>query len=186
MPKKHSLNLNIDLLKPQTKPQKLIFNLIKWALSAGRYLIIFVEIIVLAAFLMRFKLDTDIADNKDAINQQLPFIKALQGDESLIRQTQFQLTSLKDLRTKQYNYNQILDKIAAQTPSGVVIGNLELNLSGSNLAMKMTGTAQNNDQVSSLLFGLKTDGGFTDASLASVSLSQGLINFSITGSTGGH
>ncbi len=181
MPKAKKLFLNIDLLKPQSEPQKLLVQAVKWALSAGRFLIIFVEIIVLAAFLARFKLDTDIADNKDVINQQLPFLEALKGDESLIRQTQSQLATLKDLKASRINFVNIMDKVSAQTPSGVTISTLSIE-NGAKLGLKITGKAQNNDQLSTLLFGLRSDPFFSEVNLDSINLDQGIINFSLSAS----
>lgn len=181
MPKPKKLFLNIDLLKPQSEPQKLLVQAFKWTLSAGRFLIIFVEIIVLAAFLVRFKLDTDMADNKDAISQQLPFLEALKADEVLIRQTQSQLATLKDLKSKRLDFVSVMDKISAQTPSGITVTTLSIE-TGSKSGLKMTGKAQNNDQLSTLLYGLRSDSFFSDVNLDSINLDQGLISFSLSAS----
>ncbi len=179
MPKTAHLTLDINLLKPRGIKPQLLVQLIHWALSAGRYLIIFVEMIVLVAFLARFKLDAEIADTKDSINQQLPFVKALQGDEGLIRQTQSQLSNLGQLKSGRLSYVEVLNKIAAQIPIGVIISTMELSYPASTTTIKIVGTAQNNDQLSTLLFGLRQDI-FKNASLNSINLDQGLINFSIT------
>ncbi len=185
MPKpQHKLSLNIDLLKPKGDKQSLAIQSVRWALSAGRYLIVFVEVIVLIAFVTRFKLDSEIADNKDQINQQLPFVKALKNDEALIRQTQFQLQNIKKYRADEPNFVNLLDKVAAETPAGISISNLEFNTPNSNVSIKINGTAQNNDQISTLLYGLRQDV-FKNASLDSISLEQGLVNFSISAESTG-
>src|SRR2546425_990488 len=99
MPKKPaSIKINLDLLKPQSEPQRVALKAFKWLLSSGRLLVIFTEILVLAAFLFRFKLDADLQSTKEAIEQQIPYIQSQSGDENLIRQTQFQLSSIKNLR----------------------------------------------------------------------------------------
>jgi Tfp pilus assembly protein PilN len=181
MPKiKSNPLLDINLLKPQGESQKILVQLVRWMLSAGRYLIIFVEIIVLGAFLIRFTLDTEIADNKDSINQQLPFVKALKQDETLIRQTQFQLHSLQTLRAGQPDYVALLARISNQTPDGITITSLNIQNNSGKLILKINGTAQNNDQIATLIYGLRSDSAFSGVNLDAVNLDQGVVNFDIS------
>jgi hypothetical protein len=182
MPKKNSnLRINLDLLKPQSEPQRIAIKAFKWLLSSGRFLIIFVEIIVLAAFLVRFKFDADIASTKEAIDQQVPFIESLASDEKLIRQTQFQLSTMKEFRASSLDYVEILKKIAKQTPSGVTIKSLSLEKQVAELGFRMVGTSIDNNQLSSFVAGLKSDGSFTNLNLADIAFEGGLINFTLTG-----
>ena len=62
--------INLDLLRPQSSPEKLFSRLLRWLLSTGRYIFIFVEALVLIVFISRFKLDDDLASKKEAIEQQ--------------------------------------------------------------------------------------------------------------------
>ncbi len=180
MPKnKNQIRLSIDLLRPQSEPQKIPIRLLHWILSAGRYLIVMVEILVLAAFVSRFKLDNDIVETKDQIDSKAPFIQSLKPDEILIKKLKFQLTTIGDLKGKQKDFADSLNKIAAQTPSGVTLANLTFNHSSSSLVLKITGSAQNNDQLATFIFGLRSDPTFQEVNLASVSLEGGLINFAV-------
>ncbi|MBI4036464.1 PilN domain-containing protein [Candidatus Daviesbacteria bacterium] len=172
----------LNILHPQGEPQKLLLNIFRWLLSAGRYLIILVEAIVLAAFLLRFKLDADIATTKEAIEEQVPFVESLKSDENLIRQTQFQLVTIKDLRQKSPAYVEVIKKIAQQTPNGVTVNNLNIERQVGKVNLKITGTSLNNSELSSFVLGLRQDKTFADTNLTSVSLDQGLINFSIQAS----
>ena len=81
--------ISLNLLYSQGTPLKWPAKILTWALSAGRYIGIAVEILVLATFAARFKFDADLADLKEKINQQIPYIESLQKEESLIKQTQF-------------------------------------------------------------------------------------------------
>lgn len=180
MPKnENQIKLSIDLLRPQSEPQKIVVRLIRWVLSSGRYLIVFVEILVLAAFVSRFKLDSDISETQDEIDSKIPFIQSLKGDEALIRKFQSQLTSIKSLKPKRPDFIDITGRIAAQTPGGVTLSNLNLAAAAGQTNLKLIGVAQNNDQLASFVSGLKSDPVFSGVNLGSVSLDQGLINFSI-------
>ena len=96
MPEKEKqVKLDIDLLKPQSEPKKIAVRLFHWILAAGRYLIIFVEILVLAAFVSRFKLDNDISENQDEIDEKIPFVQSFKKNEDIIRKFQSQIKFIK-------------------------------------------------------------------------------------------
>lgn len=175
-------SINLDLLKPQTQSQNLVAKGLHWILSAGRFLIIFVEIIVLAAFLARFKLDADITEVKESIEAQIPYIESLKQDEILIRQTQFQISTIKDIKNNSFDFVQILNQIANQTPLGVTISNLNFEVTTGKVSIKMAGIAQSNNELATFIFGLKTNQNFSEVNLTNVSVEQGLINFSLTAS----
>lgn len=65
---------SFNLLKPTRKPLSGIEKIYNWALSFGRYLIIGTEIVVLTAFGARFKLDYDISDLTDMIENKARII----------------------------------------------------------------------------------------------------------------
>lgn len=187
MPKNKKLSLKIDILHPQSQPQKIPVRLLRWLLQAGRYLIVIVEIVVLAAFVSRFKLDNDIAQTKDEIDNKAPFIKSLKPDEILIKKLKFQLTTIKDLKSKQADFADILSKIASETPSGVSLSNLSFEDTAGSVNIKLTGVAQNNDQLATFVFGLRSENTFSGINIAAVALEQGLINFTLNfqGTKGG-
>lgn len=180
MPKaENQIKINIDILRPQSEPKKIAVKLIHWILSAGRYLIVFVEILVLAAFVSRFKLDNDISETQEEIDLKVPFIQSLKGNENLIRKFQFQLSSIKELKPNRPDFIHIINKTAAQTPEGITLSNMTFSNTSGKVSLKLTGTAQNNDQLVIFIYGLKSDSTFSGVSLGSVSLDQSIINFSI-------
>lgn len=178
--KKDSIFLNLNLLKPQGEPQKIIVKLIGWSLSIGRYIVIFVEILVLAAFLSRFKLDADIQTAKEQIDNQLPFLDSLKSDETLIRQTQLQLANIKSIKQESPDYGLVLKKISDQTPNGVTLENLTVEKTAGKLNISMNGTAQNNNELTTFVLGLKGDPSFVDVNVTNAGLEQNLIHFSLT------
>lgn len=175
-------SLHINILQPQGNPEKLYVRLTRWLLSTGRYIIIVVEIIVLGAFVSRFKIDSDLETTKESTEQQVPFIESLKQDEQLIRQTQLQLATIRDVRQNSPDYSLILQKISAQQPLGIKVISLNLEKNPGVISLKITGQAKTNNDLSSFVAGLKTDSAFSEINLAGAGVDQSIITFSITGS----
>lgn len=173
------LAINLDLLKPQSSPEKLLVKLVRWLLSTGRYIFVSVEAIVLVAFVIRFKLDADLASNKEAIEAQIPYIESLKPYEVLIRQTQLKLATITGFNTSVTDYPQILKKIADDTPLGAKIVNLNLEKTVGKVIIQINAQAQSNNDVVTLVTGLRDDQYFSDVNLSSLGLEQGLIKFTI-------
>ncbi|MEK7616599.1 MAG: PilN domain-containing protein [Patescibacteria group bacterium] len=170
--------VRLDLLKPQSNPEKLPVKFLRWLLSSGRFIFIFVEALVLLAFITRFKLDADLANKKEVIEQEIPFIESLKSYEILIRQTQLKLSTIASFRADSANYPQILKNIADQTPLGIKIISINLKKDVSKIIISINAQAQSNNDLSNFITGLK-ELGLGGVTLASVSLEQGLIRFTV-------
>lgn len=177
--------VNLNILYPQGIPQKLPARLLKWVLTFGRYIAVLVEILVLVTFAARFKLDADLADTNEKINQQIPFIESLSTQEQQIRQTQFKLETVKTVFATSPSWEQILNKISGQTPLGVKLKTLDFDHSSSisNLQFKLSGQSSSNNDLAIFLNGLSNEPSFKDISLVNVTFqTEGLV-FTITGAT---
>lgn len=180
MPKpKSGLTINLDLLKPQSNPEKFLVRLMKWLLSTGRFIFIFVESLVLIAFIARFKLDADLASKKEAIEEQIPYIDALKSSEVLIRQTQFKLSTIESIKTTSADFATILNKISSQTPTDVKITNINLVKNIDNISIHINAQTQSNNNLTNFTTGLKEEEGFSNVNLVSVSLEQNSLHFTI-------
>lgn len=176
------LGIHLNLLKPQSNPEKILVKLVRWLLSTGRYIFIFVEGVVLLAFITRFKFDADISSKKEAIEQQIPYIESLQSYEILIRQTQIKLSTIDTIKNSSPNFVDILKRIASQTPGSVKIISINLQKDVSRVTIQLSGQSQNNNDLSTFTSGLKQDQNFSDVNIVSIGLEKGLINFSISAS----
>lgn len=176
------ISLNLNLLHPQGEGQKLAVKLINWLLSAGRYIIIFVEILVLGAFLARFKLDGDLIELKENIEEQIPFIQSLKNDEALIRKLQFQIASLREIKNTTPDYTEILKSISEKLPKELSLQTINFERGVGKTSVKFSGTARNYQQLQIFIGELKSDPQFSDVNLASVELQEGTITFSVTAS----
>lgn len=184
MPKKIlKSGINLDLLKPQSNPEKLTVKVFRWLLSTGRYIFIFVEVIVFMAFIFRFKLDADLAEKKEAIEQQIPYIESLGPYEILIRQTQLKIATILASKSDFVNYPLVFKKIADQTPSGIKLVSLNMQKEVGKITFTMNAEAQNNNDVTSFVQGLKQDSSFSDINLTGIDLDLRTITFTVTGSS---
>lgn len=172
--------IKLDLLRPQSSPEKLLSRLFRWLLSTGRYIFIFLEALVLIVFISRFKLDEDLESNKEAIEQQVPYIESLKPVEILIRQTQRKLSTISSFYSSYANYPQILKKLAAQTPIGVKIVSLNLEKSINKVAINLNAQAENNNALAIFIQGLKDDPAFSEVNVTSIGFEKGSLNFSVS------
>jgi Tfp pilus assembly protein PilN len=175
--------ININILYPQGSFQKLPIRFLKWLVSYGRYMAVAVEIIVVATFVMRFKLDADLADLKTKISLQLPVIQSHAQDEADIRRFQFKLATISKTFAASPDWDTILNSISQELPSGVKLNNINMDDSApaTGLAIRMTGQADSSNDLGIFIAGLKQDKKIKQVVLASITLEQGQIQFSLTG-----
>lgn len=184
MPKaKPYLTLNLNLLKPQSNPEKLLARLIRWLLSSGRFIFVFVEAVVLIAFGARFKLDADLQSKKEAIEEQIPYIESLAPYEILIRETQLKLSTTDSIKRNSIDWPIVLKKIAGQSPANIKITSINMEKDVSSALIHITGQTPANSDLTSFIAGLKTDNTFSNVNLASIGLEKDVIKFTIDAKT---
>lgn len=176
---KQHLSVKLNLLKPQSNPEKLPVKFFFWLLSTGRYIFVLVEAIVLIAFFARFKLDADLATKKTAIEEQVAYIASLKPYEVLIRNTQLKLTTISDVKKNSQDWSVILKKIASQTPINTLIIGINIEKATGRSTIHINAQTQNNNDITSFILGLKEDSTFNSVGLSSVSLDQGVIKYAI-------
>ncbi|MBI2335063.1 PilN domain-containing protein [Candidatus Daviesbacteria bacterium] len=183
MPKsKSKITINLDLLKPQSNPEKLLVKFFRWLLSSGRFIFILVEAVVLIAFFTRFKLDADLAARKETIEEQIPFIESLKPDETLIRQTQLKLSTIYAFSQNSPNYDTLLKKLTEHTPVAVKINSLSLEKTVNKITVQINAQTPDNIDLVTFMSRLKDDQYFTDVSLTSAGLEENILKFTIDAS----
>lgn len=179
---KPKLAINLNLLKPQSNPEKLPIKLTRWLLSSGRYLFVLVNALVLVAFGARFKLDEDLDNKKTAIEEQIPYIESLKPYEILIRETQLKLSTIDTVKKSSLDWSLIFKKIADQTPTSVKLVGISIKKDVGAATINIAGQTQVSSDLTSFITGLKGDDTFSGVNLVSVELEQGVIKFTIDAS----
>ncbi len=183
MPKpKQGLTLNLNLLKPQSNPEKLPVKFVRWLLSSGRFIFVAVNAIVLIAFGARFKLDSDLSSKKDAIEEKIPYIESLKPYEILIRETQLKLATIDTVKKSSPDWPAVFQKIADQTPSNVKVINISIKKDVGGAGVNITGQTQVSSDITNFVTGLKGEDSFSKVNLAGVEQEQGVIKFTIEAS----
>jgi Tfp pilus assembly protein PilN len=180
--------LKTNLLVRSSDRLKLHVRLIKWLLSSGRYIVIIVEMIVIGAFVYRYKLDADLVSLQEEIAQQSAYVQSLKRDEDLIRLTQFQLSSIRAAKSADLNVAGFMGRIAFLTPKNVRLTTLSVSNGGGKLTEKsnfnLVGNTSSNSEVTIFLKSLQQDPMFEDVTLANISF-EGSTVFTITGALKG-
>lgn len=112
---------------PQEDWEKTSFGkFLKWLLTVGRYIVIFTELIVILAFLSRFKLDRDLTNLYEQIESKQALIQSYADFETDFRFLQKQLSTIQGLRKEQLQTKQLMEEIAALTPIDVYFSSLAI------------------------------------------------------------
>lgn len=175
-------SFSINLLIHRDQQTKLYERAFKWMLSSGRYIVIFVEILVIGAFVYRYKLDSDLSTLNDKIKEQVPYVKSLQPNESIIRQAQFQLTTIKQIRGGSPNWAAVLVEVSKLTPKNVRLVSVTLGQgrTGSKPTLTIIGITPSNLELSAFIQSLQKSSSFSDITLTNISF-EGQALFTLTG-----
>lgn len=171
--------VNINLLPGITDFEKTSWGkFLKWALSIGRYIIVFTELIVILAFLSRFKFDRDLTDLHEAIEQKKSIVSSASTFESNFRNLQSRLKAIEKLDKEQIAFENLLKDFSSFTPVDVTISNLSISRSSITLGASSLSEAG----LATIIYQLRNSPKFSDISLGNVSKGKNLaeIQFSIT------
>ena len=138
--------------------------LLYFAITVGRYVVVFTELIVILAFLSRFFLDRRISDLNDRIKQQVAVLDANRDFEETFRFVQGRLTSSSQILARQFSVTLFLDKVTPLVPQ-------DINLTAVGYEsgqMSLSGTAPTINDLRQLVFNLQTSNLFGDITLSNV------------------
>lgn len=180
--KQYKLRIDLNLLHPKEIPAKLPERFLKWLISYGRFIVILVEIVVVGAFVTRFKLDADLDGLKIKIKQDLPYIEGRATDEALITQTQNKLALIDKTYQGSDTVSETIIDISSQTPDSIIFTSLLVEEKDEqNMNFRINAATQSNLELGIFLNNLKSLENFRDINLASISFDNDQIVFSVTG-----
>jgi len=106
---------------------------LKWAISAGRKVIIVTELIVILAFLSRFKLDEDIRVMNDEITGKRNLLESTMQFETDFLNKKNEISSARDIEKRQSGAATTLEEVARVVPFEVRLKDLLLTKTGANM-----------------------------------------------------
>ena len=170
---KKPVNINLVLKKTEDSYSGQI---IAWALSYGRYIIIITQIIVLSVFFARFKLDRDHDDLQELVSQKQSLVASLSDLENEIRTTQKKLVYISDISNNQNLVTGLMVSLQDKIPSDTTLSNLTIKTN----KLLLKGTVANLRSFNYLLTIFQQDKKYEDVLLNNISREvDGRIEFQI-------
>lgn len=115
---------SINLIK--TDKKEAINQVVNWALTIGRALVIFVEIIALSALLYRFILDNQLRDIHTKIKQEQAILESQKKNEEVYKNLQDRLSVISSVSDKGGESVKIFKDIVSFAPLGMTFSNISL------------------------------------------------------------
>ena len=154
---------------PQEEWEKTSFGkFLKWLLNVGRWIVIITELIVILAFLSRFKLDRDLTDLNEVVKQKQAIVGASSDFEKEFRFLQKRLSTIEGLKKSQVEADKILELFSQLTPAGIQLSNF--NLSGEKISL--TASADSEITFAVFLKNLKQEPKLTSLTLNKVMVDE--------------
>lgn len=170
----------IQLLPEEKLREEPVSAFLEWALTVGRWVVIFTEAIVLFVFLARFKLDSDIQDLKQIILGKTHFVQSASDFEKEFKAVQAKLFQLDGLQKETSPLkSEIFAKLQELIPLEVSLKKLILTKG----TFVLSGFSDSYPGVMTFLNGLENEEKFSKITLTNLSRDEetGKISFGIQG-----
>lgn len=129
MKNKPPAQIKINLLPKDPFFESVVGRSLRWALSAGRYIVIFTELVVIVSFVTRFSLDRQLTDvNSDIVQKEL-IIQSYGELETNFRIAQAKIAKIKSL-DQESNITEVFPYISEITPEGIQLSKLLITPTG--------------------------------------------------------
>lgn len=138
--------------------------ILKWALTVGRHIVIFTELIVILAFLSRFKLDRDLTDLGEKIKQQQAIVSSWANFEKEFRFLNKRLQTIEEAKKNQPKIEEVLGELTSLVPIDVYFSEISVVDNDVNF----TATALSEQGFGTFLKNLKTSSRFQNLTLSQV------------------
>lgn len=146
---KKPIQIRINLLPKDPFLSSALGRLLQWALSAGRYIVIFTELVVIISFATRFVLDRKLTDINGAIFKKRAVILSYGDLEDRFRATQSKLEQLSKLQ-QDINITDVFENLTKVTPKDVKLSQLTIGTSGVTINGKTLSQASFNLLINNL------------------------------------
>lgn len=188
MPKaaQKSPDLNIDLL-PKSTPSGTTGEAVHWALTVGRYLVIFTEIVALGAFLVAIWFSKEKNDLKTSIKQKQAEITVLQSCdpkdknkfcEDRFRKIQTQINQVVSLESSQIENNKVLSELLTILPVGIKLESLAIEKN----QLTFSGTLPSETELQTLIKSINNSTKITGLDVTSLTRENNLLKFTASAS----
>lgn len=141
----------------------IIGKVLRWAVSVGRHIVIFTELVVIGSFFSRFVLDRQLTDLNSSIVQKQAIVESYGTLESDFRAIQRRTKDVAVVLETQGRW-QVLDTLTKVTPPDVSFN--QITLSGDRLTL--LGKARSNNSLSFLVRAIQAQPDFGPLSISEI------------------
>lgn len=169
---------NMNLYPEDPFYQTIVGKTLRWAVSAGRHIVIFTEVIVIGSFFSRFVLDRQLTDLNRSIFQKQAIVQGYGELEDNIRSIQRRTKDISQILEQQGRY-EVLDILIRITPTDVVYESIGLQSD----KLSLQGRALSNQSLGQLIDALKREKDFQNVSVNEIQSGDSRdpgVSFSIT------
>lgn len=124
--KKKPATIKINLVPKDPFFATIPGRVLKWALSAGRYIVIFTELVVIISFATRFTLDRQVTDLNQAISNKEAIINSYGPLENNFRVAQSKISSYQQIN-QSGNIVETFADVKEIIPEGIELDDLVIN-----------------------------------------------------------
>lgn len=168
MAKETALPSGIQLLPEEQIEKESLSQFLSWALTFGRYVVVFTEGIVLLVFLSRFWLDSQIIDLKQTITGKAQIVQSAQNFEKEFLSTQAKMKEIADLEEKLFSASPYFSVVEQNIPQDANLIKLSINQDG----LTIQGNTNSYDTVTAFEEALRKQKEFVEVKLSSLSREQ--------------
>ncbi len=157
----HNTKININLVPKDPFFESVLGKTLRWALSVGRYIVIFTELMVILSFVARFTLDRQLTNLNDSIHQKQITIESYGELEKNVRLIQAKSDQYQQIE-QQTNLIDIFPTLSQITPDNIQLDELtiksaKVSMSGTSLSQQSLNLLINNFQLSNDFFNINVD-----------------------------
>jgi Tfp pilus assembly protein PilN len=150
--KNEAVAIDINLVPQDPFFQTQLGKALQWALSAGRYIVMFTELIVVLSFATRFYLDRQVTDLNQTIFQKQSVVESYDSFEQEFRDIQTKIEQYRQIEQTE-NIVEVFPVLSEVIPDGVELTELSIfpasvSLSGTVLSQRALTLLINNLQLS--------------------------------------
>lgn len=178
---KKPASININLVPKDPFFHTPLGRAMQWALSAGRYIVIFTELIVIISFGARFVLDRQLTNLNDSIHQKQVTIEGYAELEAQFRIAQAKIENVQQIE-QDINIVDVFTSLQAVTPPDIVLSQLSIRPT----SITVTGRSFSQSAFNTYITNLQLSPQFFDISVSRVESGESQtpgINFAIQAQT---
>lgn len=173
--------VNINLLPKDPFFSTRFGQILRWALTAGRYIVIFTEIVVIMSFIARFTLDRQVTDLNSSIERKKQVVLSFGNLEDNFRTVQEKISQFKQSE-QETNIVETFENLSSVVPKGITLNELAIRPTSLTIA----GNTFSRNAFNLLVNNLQLSPNFSNINVGQVQSSDedtGSIEFSIQADT---